>query len=422
MNIFRKIEAALLYPMAKSIVVAQSEMKRLKTLGKKSRIIKRTEYNKQKIILIALYQKGRLRDDIVNLLSEAKSQGFYVIAVNTLKLSNPDQYSDILDVYIERPNFGRDFGSYKSGFQFIHKNDEYADCKRLLMCNDSVFYSKKGLSKFLKELTLTDIEVLGATENYEIEYHLGSFCISLSGDILINDKFKKYWRNYRLTDVRPKVIKTGEMQLSKVLKMCTSSTEQFTALYGTAHFSEQIKNNTELQNVAIKFSRQSKLVHWPRFEPISFVREFSSKIPQVNTLDPDFRGEINFDAELSQWQERMSAMNRDEIYAFIFRHITNPTEELKAAIEIQITSNLLDIYRNGSQIHQNASVLYIMGLPIVKLDLLYRGMFNFYDLDNLLQLFERKERIFLSKLLLDRPFGADTMIGWRRSAFLVGLI
>jgi hypothetical protein len=69
---------------------------------------------------LALYEKGRLRSDIENLLITAKSLGMYVLAVNTLKVHNPDGLKDKIDCYIERPNFGRDFGSYQTGFLHIY--------------------------------------------------------------------------------------------------------------------------------------------------------------------------------------------------------------------------------------------------------------------------------------------------------------
>ena len=111
MNIVAKIKNASLYPLAYSIVSAQSLASRVKALGKKPVVHFEQPYAGQKILLLALYEKGRLRADIENLLITAKSLGMYVIAVNTLKVLNADSLKDKIDCYIERPNFGRDFGS-----------------------------------------------------------------------------------------------------------------------------------------------------------------------------------------------------------------------------------------------------------------------------------------------------------------------
>jgi len=76
----------------------------------------------------------------------------------------------------------------------------------------------------------------------------------------------------------------------------------------------------------------------------------------------------------------------------------------------------------GSQIHQNAAVLLEIGLPIIKLDGLYRGMFNNYDVLRLQKKLNETEARELSALLLDRPYGGQMLYGWKRAAFLRGLI
>jgi hypothetical protein len=116
---------------------------------------------KQGILLLALYEKGVLRDDIVRLIEEAKAAGLYVIGVNTLKLRDPSGLSGLLDCYIERPNFGRDFGSYRTGFLHLFERGWAKRCSRLLMANDSVFYTGDKLAKFIDDMMTSEIEVLG---------------------------------------------------------------------------------------------------------------------------------------------------------------------------------------------------------------------------------------------------------------------
>ena len=81
-----------------------------------------------------------------------------------------------------------------------------------------------------------------------------------------------------------------------------------------------------------------------------------------------------------------------------------------------------DIFRCGSQIHQNSSILYHMGLPIIKMDILYRGVLNMIDIDKIQDMLPAREQKELFEVLCDRPFGLDTYIGWKRAAFNRGLI
>lgn len=49
-------------------------------------------------------------------------------------------------------------------------------------------------------------------------------------------------------------------------------------------------------------------------------------------------------------------------------------------------------------------------------------MFNNYDLLRLQKKLADSEAQELSALLLDRPFGGSTLVGWKKAAFLRGLI
>ena len=108
MKLISQIYNVLFYPMARVIVGAQSEYQRFRSLGKTPKIHCESPYAGQPILLLALYQKGQLRPDLIRLLQAAKAQGLYVLAVNTLKLKDPGAVEGLIDCYIERPNFGRD--------------------------------------------------------------------------------------------------------------------------------------------------------------------------------------------------------------------------------------------------------------------------------------------------------------------------
>ena len=167
----------------------------------KQNIVMEKNYDGQRILLIALYQQSELRPDIINLLDEVRKLNMYVIGVNTLKLKKDKSLDNYFDCYIERPNFGRDFGSYKSGFDHIYSKGWDKTCPKLLMLNDSIFFSTNNLNDFLRRLVETKKLVLGATENFEVKHHIGSFCISLSQVILQSEQFKSFWSNYKNSDV-----------------------------------------------------------------------------------------------------------------------------------------------------------------------------------------------------------------------------
>ncbi len=87
-----------------------------------------------------------------------------------------------------------------------------------------------------------------------------------------------------------------------------------------------------------------------------------------------------------------------------------------------VASRMLENFRQHSQIHQNAAILLNMGLPIIKLDGVYRGMFNMSDVTRLMGLLNDEEAKELEEQLISRPFGGEVLIGWKRAAFMRGLI
>ncbi|MEH6751778.1 MAG: hypothetical protein V7698_15970 [Paracoccaceae bacterium] len=421
MKLISQIYNVLLYPMARVIVGAQSEYQRFRSLGKTPKIHCESPYAGQPILLLALYQKGQLRPDLIRLLQAAKAQGLYVLAVNTLKLKDPGAVEGLIDCYIERPNFGRDFGSYKTGFLHLFARRWEATCPRLLMLNDSVFYATRGLDKFLTDLITSETEVLGATENFEIEYHLGSFTIAMAGSVLQTPRFRKYWRRYRLTDVRPTVIRRGEMRLSKTLKRCVSRTAEFRALYSSDRFLNAIKDSPDLQDVMIKDARTGANTPAPRFgaESVSklLVGRFIAR--RYNLGD---KVDVNVETPIQQLNEDVLITNRADFGRYLLRHVQADSSNFDEILSDSLAAVASETFMLGSQIHQNAAVLLHIGLPIIKLDGLYRGMFNNYDVLRLQKKLREDEARELSALLMERPYGGQMLYGWKRSAFMRGLI
>ena len=111
-KILTQIKNTLMYPFALTIVTGQSEIRRFGAIGKHPKVQFQNQYDGRPIMLFALYQKGSVRPDCIRLLQAAQKAGLYVVAVNTLKMKDPDSLNGLVDCYIEKFNFGRDFSSY----------------------------------------------------------------------------------------------------------------------------------------------------------------------------------------------------------------------------------------------------------------------------------------------------------------------
>lgn len=419
-GILTRLHTALLYPRAYATVFLRSELARLRSLRAPAVVHVEAPYAGQPILLLALYQKGVLRPDIRRLLGEAKAAGLYVLAVNTLRLADPATVAGDIDCYIERFNFGRDFGSYKTGFLHLYRRGWDADCPRLLMLNDSVFYAGGPLRAFLADLLAAPGEAVGATENFEIEHHLGSFCLALSGRVVRDGRLRRYWRRYRLSDVRPAVIRRGEMGLSRLLKRCVLAPHEFRALYDARRVLDALAADPALVDFAFRNARDSRRVDWRRASAVELAEDFARR----HVADPHSGETIELslggNAAVLRARHHVDCVSsaRGYLDATLVPGQSVPAHALNDAA----VAHLVEVFLEGSQIHQNAVLLLRLGLPIVKLDGMFRGMFSTLDLRRLLRMLPADEAAELARQLLERPFGGTTLTGWRRAAFFRGLI
>lgn len=422
MKIIERIKSRLIYPAAYSYVSFQSMRNEIRSLGKKDKVHFATPYAGQKIMLMALYQKGELRADVIAALAAAKAQGIYVIGVNTLKLSRPENCREFMDCYIERFNFGRDFGSYKSGFKYIYANGLAEQCPRLLMINDSVFFSKKHIEKFIEDMFGSDIEVLGATENHEIEHHLGSFCIAMDHVVLNSKKIKNYWRKYKCSDVRPIVIKRGEMALSKALRSAVTRLDSFGALYDVTHAINRLRSDSVLfDNVAV-LSRSSES-HWETFSFASVSQSLYEKYlhSKLSVTGTEASVEIhNMDDMVMSFGSSTAEFKK--VFLSLVANGDSVGDRLDKIIDREIVSNFADSFSRGSQVHQNGPFLHRIGLAFVKLDGLYRGTFSSEDVENIADDLLPEQRDAFRRIMYSRPNGETVYYGWKRAAFDRGLI
>ena len=179
-----------------------------------------------------------------------------------------------------------------------------------------------------------------------------------------------------------------------------------------------VKKKILLKNIQIKHY----LVEWPKLEIPGSFKQLDDKLVYNFDRVSNGENELKLDVNASEWTSQKNILTQRDLIDHVVRNIENIDAELEKEIRNHIVFTILDIFRFGSHIHQNASLLFYTGLPIIKLDLLYRGMHDMPDFGNLLRLMSQKEQEELFELMIRRPYGFDTFVGWRRAAFMRGLI
>lgn len=382
----------------------------------------------QSILLIALFEKSYLRKDIIRLLEASKQAGLYVVAVNTRKLSKAflEEHQHLFDVYISQYNYGRDFASYQKGFKYIFKNKLQQHSERIVMLNDSLYYDADRTPQFLDDMINAKVEVLGATENHEINYHLGSFAISFAKNITNNAKFIRYWKNYKRTDIRPLVIKRGEMGLSKILAKIVSNEFEMKALYDASTVRNFLQSANQNLMAYSEIYRDSDLVGWPRLSYIGLLEDFLSGSRLVSNREK--KGGVEKSAanlvkiERSNFNVHDIHVTNIENIEIYLNRVAGKSGDILQKFHTYAISKSVANSRFGSQIHQNNACFMLMGLPIIKLDGIYRGMFSEIDITNFQKLLRPEYFNELTEILYKKPFGGDVLLGWKQVAFFRGLI
>jgi hypothetical protein len=416
-RVIRKFGTLWVMPSALSILRLLNYWQFVKTFWRTPMVYQFSEVDSEVLVVFAIYEKTKLRVDVKNALSELNKLGYSVVLVNSRKLSPEarDDLASFVKIYIERPNYGRDFGSYKDGILWIYKNlkQQIPSFKRLLILNDSVFYSRIKLQEFFSNLIETEAPVYGATINYQKIPHIGSFCLSVDSSIIGNKKFAKYWRKYRKTDLRAHTIKYGELALSKLLGRISPGDPPLEVEFSGHRITQRLQDDQQLLRVIHNASRNSER-SWDALR--SNIRVEMIRMDYHLQL---FGSETFF--ESGDNNNRLAfAGTFDDGFAAFKSGANGDESGLYNLYTKSLIAFIGDEFEKRSQIHQNATILPYLGCPIIKLDLEFRGVTNTFDRMTICEALHPDDAKELSRLLSTKPWGETSLSGWKLAAFQWG--
>jgi hypothetical protein len=115
---------------------------------------------------------------------------------------------------LTRDNTGYDFGGFQDATHFVR---EHFEVERLIYLNDSIYLFREGSTEMMQRLSVSTADICTAFENWEISYHIQSFCFSVSRRILDAPATIRFWRKYLPVNSRRWAIQQGEIELSKAM-------------------------------------------------------------------------------------------------------------------------------------------------------------------------------------------------------------
>jgi hypothetical protein len=177
--------------------------------------------NSTKLAILAFYPRSYLLSSNLRLVDALIDSGFQIIVV--VNEGSDDLTKWMLELnqreitIISRPNVGQDFGAYQAGIAYMRKNLTFSNIESLILANDSLYYFPTS-TEFIQNLVADEGEWVSMFVNFDKGMHAQSFFQMFNRSIILNSRFSNFWSNYYPTSFRHKVISTGELRLSKILR------------------------------------------------------------------------------------------------------------------------------------------------------------------------------------------------------------
>lgn len=306
-----------------------------------------------------LYPVNGLSASVRRALETLHGLGVNTVAVSNLPPSPDDEafLEKVAHTIIVRRNIGRDFGGYKTGVLHVLKQ---LRPDRLVLANDSVFFMSKGLRQFFEELCGPH-GYAGAAENHEFGYHVGSYALSFGSKVLTDPRFLQFWEDYRCSELRPRVIKNGEIALNRmVIRKIGVAPHVIFSLTRLASALSAAKTEELMVSASLMPH------HFPYRQPLGLLHDRAATWFDISAAP---RAATGFSKSLNA-AAAVAEMQPDQILKL-----------LSAGYRTQIEQTMLDFVFRGSQIHWGA-LLFVKHLdcPIIKTDLVLRAVYGIGDL------------------------------------------
>ena len=189
----------------------------------------------RKAAVYVIYPTDGLLPSHLHTLNHLIENGYRTTVVSNLPLADDDREKLLAfcQSYIERVNFGYDFGGYRDGVLSLAR--EFGALDRLALLNDSAWYPLPDRSNWLADAEALGVDFAGAVSNYGTprvlledfrtlkwsyktthpNFHYCSFALSFGPALLQSRKFLRFWRKFRLDNDKSRVVRRGEIGLTQ---------------------------------------------------------------------------------------------------------------------------------------------------------------------------------------------------------------
>lgn len=203
-------------------------------LSSKRRVLSGQQGDSPRRAIYLIFPVQGLLPTHIRTLKYLLSKGLSVTVVSNIPLSTTDEEKllTMCHCYIERPNFGYDFGGYRDGILSLKKT--LCQTKQLILINDSVWFPVSSQTDWLEDVNSLNVDFSGAVSNYGMprveaenfrdldfdyqtdhkNFHYCSFALSFGENILHHPGFMRFWKRFPLTSKKKRTVRRGEIGLT----------------------------------------------------------------------------------------------------------------------------------------------------------------------------------------------------------------
>lgn len=358
--------------------------------------------------IVVKYAGFGVAQDFLDLLDALRRGGINAIVVCNGEL-RPDERSRVAALahrILTRENIGRDMGAYRAATLHLKRSGLRPD--RMLYFNDSVIYvAGAALDALVARLGESGgYDITGSFENHELAHHIGTFAFGISGEVFDDPAVLRFWERYRPYDLRPHCIHHGEIRWSMV-------THQRGYRKDVIYSADRLALKLDAMDLPT-------LIGTLRYLPFGPFRSYDVKA----LLEPARQ------ATLLRDEERRSAKPAFRTPTLSGYRVAR-TSAVQAATATEVSgrittevlvNDMMGMIINGSQVHRGAGIFHrVMDSPLIKKDLLMRGLFVEHDCARFLDYMgvTQRERILRELINRGRPVYQR---GWRAFQIRHGLI
>lgn len=175
--------------------------------------------NFEKIAIFAIYPQREMLTSTLRARELLRNYGFSLIFVVNRNPQTQDwisQFEGLGDTVLIRSNIGHDFGAYQAGISFLQDENLLANCQQLVLLNDSTIFTPKSATLANRFFSRTD-SWQSLTFSTFPDLHSQSYFLSFLPEVFKSKVFLDFWASYYPTSIRHRVIRTGEIGLSRAL-------------------------------------------------------------------------------------------------------------------------------------------------------------------------------------------------------------